>query len=485
MKGLHFNFYGLSLFIFVLLAVSCKKDELVDDSSERVYPVSFQFTGFTNQTSALKANVKMANNSNGSQNYSQGYLYFWSFNNDNLVPDIRFSNLLMPNISYANGDIPNSFVSSNYAYETFIGGRAVSFSGSREILIKMPIKDVLEVSGLGFDVGSSATGAKDFEIYFSIDKGVSFEVVQLNNQFGNTNVANYKHTYTYDLRDFEIVADELWVKIIPKAGERGSSSAFNESIGVLRMDNLHLIGTALTGQTQATINKLHYYLFDKDQTDVVISGVEDWDNVSGMDLSLSPGTYHVCFLTNTSDAELIIPSGLTFASFYTSNIFSNSKADIFGYVGELVVSQSQSVQIQLDRLFSQVKIEFTDANGLEQVTKIEIDQLHEPFFYAPFAATMQNPVLDQSSVEWTDDFLENRQLVFNQFIGSTSTALPVSYNVHVYNTAGLLRTINLSSTMTNNMQLVFRGNILNIIEHNTSFSVVKNENWNGTDTVDF
>ncbi len=488
MNSLQNIFSRLLIFIIVFLSISCKKVDGINDQNEEVHAVSFKFSGFTNQISPLlgasKNNTKLATTDNN-QNYSEGYLYYWSFNNDNLLPDIKFNNQLIPSISYNNGEIPNTFVNSTYSFENFAAGRALTFAGAKEIIIKMPIKDVLEVTSLGFDLGSPGTGPKDFELYYSIDNGLSYSTLAFNNQFGNTNTANQKNTYSYDLRDIDFGTEEFWVKLIPKAGDRGNSSTFNENSGVLRMDNFHLTGIAPVSQGSNAIDKIYYFLFNMDKADVVISGVSEMNGDDVLDLAIPVGAYQVCFITNTSNTELLFPANPTLASFYVSNLFSNSKADIFGYTGELVVAAVQSENIELTRFFSQVKIEFTDVRGLDQVTKIVIDQQHDPFFYAPFNNELANPILDQSSIESIADFSANKQLVFNQFLGIKNDIVPLSYVVQVYNKDGILRTINLSSTLKNNMQLVFRGNLLDGVDYNNSFSIFKNEVWDGEQTTDF
>lgn len=489
MKSLTHLVSGLLFLIILLFTYSCAKNDTINDKNEEAHTVSFKLSGFTNQVSPIiganKGAIKVGATTGDTQNYSEGYLYFWSFNNDNLVPDIKFNNQFVPSIAYDNGDVPSTFVNSTYAYDNFAAGRAVTFAGAKDIILKMPIRGALEIVSLGFDVGSPGTGPKDFEIYYSQDNGRVYEVIEFNNQFGNTNTANQKHSYSYDLRDIILTADEIWFKIVPKAGERGNSGNFNQNTGVLRMDNLYLTGIAPISEKNSVIDKVYYFLFDKDRPNNVISGMHELNGKDSFEITIPVGSYELCFLTNLSNTELIFPSNPTLATFYVSNIFSNDRADIYGYTGQLSVTAEQSEDIEFTRLFSQLKIEFTDTRGLEQITKIVIDQQHEPFFYAPFNLTMPNPVLDQSSIERVDNFDANKQLVFNQFLGIKNTVVPVSYIVQVYNDNGLLRTLSLSSTLRNNMQLVFRGNILDGVEYSNSFTIVKNENWDGEQTTDF
>src|SRR5690606_28666587 len=114
----------------------------------------------------------------------------------------------------------------------------------------------------------------------------------------------------------------------------------------------------------------------------------------------------------------LLPTTITKSSdLYISNLFSNKEAEVFGYTGKLSVTGNLTSNIVLQRLYSQVKLEFTDNLDLSVVKKIVIKQEHEPFFYSPFTTAMTNPIIDQTSIEITDDFQINKQLVFNQFMG--------------------------------------------------------------------
>lgn len=111
--------------------------------------------------------------------------------------------------------------------------------------------------------------------------------------------------------------------------------------------------------------------------------------------------------------------------------------------------------------------------------------MHDPFFYSPFNISISNTISDQTSIELIADFSNNKQVVFNQFLGNFIDNKPVDYNVLIYTNNGWLRTINMTSTLRNNMQLVFRGNILEGLQQSNIFEIRKNENWNGSVTTDF
>lgn len=86
MKRLILTSYRLSLvFIIIILAISCKKDNNLDEQNEIVYTVNFTFANFKASISFLKNASTKANryaNASNPANYSEGKLYFWSFNNE-------------------------------------------------------------------------------------------------------------------------------------------------------------------------------------------------------------------------------------------------------------------------------------------------------------------------------------------------------------------------------------------------------------------
>lgn len=226
--------------------------------------------------------------------------------------------------------MPTSF-GAGFVYEEYAAGKAVNFLGPREILIKFPIQEVLSIKRLGFDVTGSATGPKDFELYYSLDEGDNYQAIELLNQFVNV-AANSKSSFTYDLESLNLSGEEFWFKMVMKAGDRGTGSAYNESSGTLRIDNLHLIGSASTSNTSFDVNKLHYFFFHVDCPEISKQGIiEDVENPS---LELPTEDYKVFFVWNSSDEELILPNTVSSANeLYTATIFSNRQAEMYGYMG--------------------------------------------------------------------------------------------------------------------------------------------------------
>lgn len=487
MKSIVHLLNGLALVFILLLAVSCKKDSIVRDDDELAYSVTFAIHQFSNTSRYLAVNSSSGGAllASTTPNVGDGYLYFWSFNNESINPDIKYDYRAEPSITYNNGIVPTNFNANGFAFEDFAAGKSVSMTGAREVFIKMPIHDVIAIRSFAFDITSTNTGPKDFEIYYSIDEGDNYVALALNNQFGNV-TSNTKNSFSYELDTLSIQGEELWMKLVMKAGERGSSGEYNESQGVVRLDNIRLVGEASTFTHPQPINELYYFIFHKDKPGVKSVGVVDFSEDMQLQVQLPMGEYDVFFVSNTSQSPLIFPSSIEKAAdIYCSNLFSNHEADIFGYVGTLTVSGEQVQPILLTRLFSQIKIEFTDAGDLSLIKELVVTQQHEPFFYAPFGSFASNPILDQTSITFTEDFSTNKQVVFNQFLGLLQETKPVLYQVEVYGANGLLRTFQLGSSLKNNMQLVFRGELLNELTWPVGFQIIKNENWEGSLTDTF
>ncbi|TDQ75188.1 hypothetical protein [Sphingobacterium yanglingense] len=486
----------LSFYVIILLAIySCKKDGSVDEENESLQAVTFNISGFSNAATpfktASKASSKASSNVSTAQNYVEGKLYFWSFNSKTLEPDIAYQVGVKPSISFTKGEmlnqVPNDFPNSTYAFEDYASGSAVSIVGAKEIFLKFHIDGVSQITQFGFDTGSSNTGPKDFELYYSLDEGVTYVELSKNNQFGaNGGTNNPKNSYIYHLSDKNIRGVQLWFKLIPKAGTRAEESVFNPTSGAIRFDNIRLLGMAPSSQVGSPINKLHYFLFHKDKPELVVTGVVGYDEASSLTLSLAKGKYSICFVANESTKDLLIPEKPTLSSFYVGNTFANASASIFGYVGELeVIDGTTESQISLKRLFSQVKLEFTDAVDLSVISKIGISQQHDPFFYAPFNPQLANPILDQTDIDITADFNANKQLIFNQFMGVNPIDIPLKYTIVVYSSTGVLRTFQLESTLKNNMQLVFRGNLLDQSSSTGKFQISKQMDWGGQKEGEF
>lgn len=488
MKSLIFT-SRLSFLIIIFLATACKKDRSLNDQNEGVYSVSFKLSGFTSQVYPLQNGVnkmaKLASSSTSTSSVSTDYLYFWSFNDREPVPDITFHPSSTPTISYIDGLDLFTFVASTYKFEDFVGGFAISFTrGATEILIKMPLPIGTQLNELGFDVGSPNTGPKDFEIYYSLDQGDTFEVLQLNNQFEDPGEANKKHSYLYDLDEVTLGTKGIWFKVAPKAGERDGAGIFSEGAGNMRMDNLRITGTPPS--SDLAYDEVHYFIFSKENDELLLSGTEDLAGLSTIELSLPAGDYHISFISNASDQELLFPSTFNLQNFYVSNIFSNAHAEIFGYTGDLNVSEDQTVSVELKRLYSQVTVEFTDLEVLENVSKLEIEQVHSPFFYAPFNPTMANPITDASTILFIDDFVETKQIEFHQFMGQLEEPETVSYLLRIYVDDELVRTVELENVnLKNNMKLVFKGPLFINLELGNSFQIVKNVSWDDEIEVAF
>lgn len=488
---IRFDFFFLSIMIY---AVSCKKYADPQDDVKESYAVAVRFKEFEEATrplsSSLRSNVAMNNRSATSINANtaqEGYMYYWSFNQGSLQPDMFSST--GTSITYNQGTVPSGF-GTGWSFESYAAGQALSITGASEITVKLPLSGVTSVTALGFDIGSSGTGAKNFTLSYSQD-GQRFTVLSDDNQFTNTNTAQAKNSFIFQLTSLSLdYTQDLYIRLIPTAGSRGTAGEYRESTGVLKMDNLRLMGLTGAGTRQdANIQQLHYHVFDAASNALVLSGVYDFaaNELADFSLNLPAGEYIASYVSNASNAALSIPAAATKASYYIANNFSNHQAEIFGVLDTFTVAQDIEREITLSRYCSQVKFEFTDAVDLAAVTKIVISRQHDPEYYAPFNLSLVNPVLDQSEIVIEPNFAANgKSIFFNQFIGQVTSPLALSYTVEAFNASDvLLRSFQIGSAARNNVQLFFRGALLPTGEVVSNFTISFNENWSGEQIISF
>lgn len=490
-KPIHSVWYGVSILFIMLNVVSCKKNAADPNDAQESYTIGFKFQEFEQHISPLGTRTKMAKQGainrsfadNAHENTYEGPIYYWSFNAETLMPDV-YSDTYW-SITYNDGQTPDDYA-IGWAYEDYVAGSALSLRGLEELIFYMPLTNVFEVQELAFDVSSSGTGPKSFSLAFSQD-GENYTIIEEDNQFPNTNTAQARNTFVFALDELSLdLSVDLYIKLVPKAGERGNAGEYNAVTGVMRMDNFRLLGVA-EQVAQASVRRIHYHIFDAVTQNLVLSGADHFREGALADfaLTLPAGDYIASFVTNVSNAELTIPETGDASTYFMANTFANHHAHIFGVLDTFSVTADVQRDIELSRYYSEVRLEFTDREDLSEVAKLVIKRRHEADFYAPFNPAMDNPVEDASEIILYPPFGEDdHDVFFNQFIGNIPEATPLKYIVEVYNTSEeLIRTFELESEIRNNMQLLFRGNLLDV--PNGQFIVRLNENWDDGKEVNF
>ncbi|PRD54089.1 hypothetical protein [Sphingobacterium gobiense] len=488
-RPIHSVWYSFSILFIMLNMASCKKDAVEPNDGKENYTIGFRFQEFEDLVSPLGTKVQTADDvrkraiaDNFIKNTQEGYIYYWSFNTETLMPDIYPSTHW--NITYNQGLMPDEFA-VGWSYESYAAGRALSLKGLNELIFKMPLAQVLEVHELAFDVSSSGTGPKGFSLLFSQD-GESYIVLKEDNQFANTNTPQARNPFTFSLEELPLdFSKDLYVKLIPEAGNRGSAGDYNEVTGIVRVDNFRLSGIA-EELADASVRRVHYHIFDATTKNMVLSGADHFreGELSDFRLVLPSGDYIASFVTNVSNAALSIPESGNADGYFIANTFANHKAKIFGVLDTFSVNGDMHKEIELNRYYSEIRFAFTDTQEMSHVAKLVIKQGHAPNFYAPFHPAMDNPVQDVSEIVILPEFRDDKELFFNQFIGNTIVPTQLSYVVEAYDIADKLITrFEVESEIHNNMQLLFRGKLLDT--PNGEFVVRLNEKWSGEKQVDF
>lgn len=483
---------GLSISCILLFLNSCdKKPNSLPDDNE-VYTVAVKFQEFESliypwsRSSKASSSSMLGSARNRTGEQSAGYLYYWSFNQQSPVPDVALHAAAA--ISYNGGKQPVHYTATGWASNGYPAGQAMSITGLETLVIEMPMEGVSELIAFGFDISSSATGPKDFSIWYGQD-GLNYQLLAEENQFSNTSTAYGKNVFRYYLEELPLdFRAPVFIKLIAKAGDRGGGSNYNPKQGVTRFDNIYLYG-ASSGGTSPSIQQVDYRIFEQETGSFVQMGriVLDDTNIPTFSLELPKGVYKAVFVYNASDEYLLMPEAVAATDFYVANPFSNSQAQVFAEQKDFKVQEDLQLDLLLNRLYSQVKFEFTDGKPLAGVGVLKITPLHSPFFYAPFPEGVAYPVVDESFiVEAVDLEKSGRTFVFNQFMGQPSTDILVAYTIDVFDQDGvLLRSFTLESMLRNNVQLVFRGALLVGQYVDTNFSIRIHTEWDGFREVFF
>ncbi|MGE8241565.1 MAG: hypothetical protein ACN6PD_02570 [Sphingobacterium sp.] len=460
----------------VILAVvlSCKKNaKLPDESIEKTHEVTFKIKDFETIVTPLKAQsprFKSASTT-GSTTENQ-LLYHWNFDNGNADPTLALEDATV--IDYNNGKTDYSYVAG---WPT--SGKGISFKGAKEVLIKIPGSGIATLTNLSFDANSSGTGPRALLLSYSTDKGATFKNLSDTLHYPANLTTSAKFVVEQSLRAINLVAAQgCWLKIALFSGNREGASNYNESTGTFKMDNIKIMGT--TDQSVLP-DKLYYHIFDVNTKLLVKAGT--LNAKEKFNIALPMGTYYLSLLSKNSGLPLLLPASVTdLRNLSVSNAFSEQSAEIFAVRDTFDVKESIERVLTMSRIYSEVKFECTDTEGLDLVDSIQIKQLHKAFQYYPFA-TGTDELADKTILRIIPNFSSSsKSFLFNQFMGDFPENKMVSYELRIFRKGELMRTFELGSEIRSNVQLLFKGKLLDGASGSQGFQVMKNEKWR--DNVD-
>ena len=484
--------YSLSVLFIICLCYSCKQENTPLDEEKESYTVAVRFPGFESTIrpfeltlgSALLADKVSSNGLVATG--EEGYLYYWSFNEGTILPDIAVDTLVSINF---NGIMkPKSFESIGWASHGFPAGKAMTIVGLENLVFHFPLTGIQKIRSFGFDISSFGAGPNSFDLYYAQEVD-TYKPLVSDNQFTSLTGTYPKNSFIYyidTLRlDYQL---PLYIKLVPKAGHRGHGLDYHAQTGIVRMDNIFLSGMK-HGKTFSKIRQLRYHIVDVLTKKSILAGEAPFaeNTLPTLFFDLPIGDYKGSFVSNDSDAELLISEQTGSDQFYFGNLFTNREAKIYGTELDFAVYKELEFDLLLRRYYSQVKFEFTDNRDLSTVRRIIVTQDHPSFYYAPFTAITTNPIVDQTEINQTVNFKTgSKELLFNQFMGNLTVAHPVSYTLRVYNQGNkLLRTFTVKAAIKNNVRLIFRGELLGGGDVKANFTVRYQETWDNDYTIDF
>lgn len=460
---------------------ACKKDGLIDvgPRDELLREVTFRIKPFETKINPLMSKhsaygilgMTQVSEGNVSPSENEQMLYLWTFNQQSLVPDIGIDTVGAEISAIYNDNGNQSFV-NGYAFPPLIteAGKAVNFTGPKEIIFKMPISNVSNITKLRFDASGSNTGPKDFSISYSLD-GFTTQTIATENDFYSY---SGKNTFEYDIDWINVEnKDTISFYLELKEGIRkddDGSNQYSPNSGTFRMDNFALTGF-YSGPEIEPLNlgegTVHYHVFNAADSVLVQTGEKliNSDHVlPELALKLADGEYFISFAANFSEEPLLHSASIVHANdlFLYQKLSDN--AAVYGtLLNGLDISADLTMDLEMERYFSEVNFEFTDEQDLGTVQKIEIESLSKPFF-SPYNIGFDpaNELIQlEDKIIFYPEFDDSNNIRFYQFLGKTTLPKSVSYKLTAFGVSDtILREVTVSALINNNVQLSFIGKLL-------------------------
>ncbi|WP_286727402.1 MULTISPECIES: hypothetical protein [Sphingobacterium] len=465
------------VFILVLAAMpSCKKHvKLPDENDETIHAVKFKVKDFEAIVTPLKKQSTTAKRAALSGASSENeLLYHWTFDNSDVVPENALDDAVV--IDYNNGKTDYDFLGGWPAT-----GKAISFKGGKEILVKIPATGIHSLGSWTFDCNSSSTGPRALLLSYSLDKGNSFLMLSDTINYPSNVSLSAKIPVSASLADISLGnSKELWLKISLFAGSRDGGAGYSPTTGTFKMDNLMVYGQV---NPAALPSKFYYHVFDAKSKAMIKSGV--LNSQEAFDVELPNGTYYLSLIAKNSTLPLILAGEVDFEHFYATNAFSEQSAELFASRDTFEVKGAMERVLNLSRIYSEVKLTFTDSEDLSAIDSIQVKQLHPVFHYYPFM-THSNDQVDESLLTVIPHFTAaDQSFSFNQFMGYYLNNTAIKYQFQVFKEGKLLRTFELESEIRNNVQIQFKGKLLETANGNLGFQIVKNEQWDDHIVIEY
>ncbi|SFB95239.1 hypothetical protein SAMN05421747_102290 [Parapedobacter composti] len=416
------------------------------------------------------------------------YLYYWSFNNETLTPDIAVDETGAGIVFEAKTTEPG--FGTGFGLSPVEAGKSLSLEGLKTLEITLPMQGVVSLTAFALDVSSSNTGPKSFVLSYSIDEGETYTDFNADNQFQNMN-PQARNRYDFDMGEFSqfIGIRELRLKLTFLPGNREGAGDYNENTGVVRLDNIRLSGV-YSGEGSSgdpdMPSALRYYIFSADDGRVVAQQEVAMGAVlenGKLDVKLNPGVYDIVFVAYRTRKDVLLPAAISSANeFYFGHHFDDHQAVTYASsIRNMEVGNADMEEtITLKRCYSQITFDFTDfADDLLAVKKIVITREHPNYLYTPFGMPDAQPLSDVQSVSFsgfTD--LSDYQVSFHQFLGLLNHPAEVIYELTAYGEdGGVLNTLILAEPIINNVRLLLRGRLLGNTGSVNGFAVVVDTEW--------
>lgn len=499
------------LFVSIISLTNCNKDGLkpfLPEDQKAVHEVKFNLKNFKSELKPLLTARSKVNQIFSASSPKEGnviadateqILYFWSFNVNPFVPDLGVDTINSElAIEYNSESGKHSFLNGK-SFGDFEAGSALNITGPKSIILKLPIQGIKTLSSLRFDLMSSNTGPKSFDLLYTFNLNADFTAVQEDNNFYNYSASAW-NTFDFDISQIPVnFAEYIWIKLVFKGGERSHGSDYNSTSGTLRIDNIGMKGSFM-GDTEENLpqdkGNLQYFVFNTIDSTLVKRGSSEISFYGEADLTLllPSGQYFAFLLYSNSDDQLLSQDSIAEAkdiNFATK--LAQTDYLVFGNkIPAFSVQGNTSLEVILNRYYSEVQVNFEDVNDLNSLGAINARSF-SPTTYSPYGLDSNENEFDISEQEYDNIWLEPTQLgafygiVFNHILGPIEEEIPVNYMLDIHSKDfELIRQIPLEATIKRNFQLTFSGNLYSgSPENGKQVQINWNTEWDGQHSIPF
>ncbi len=480
---------GTALVWLIPLTFACKRFPEQQAESAKNYQVNIGYAGFETILRPLKETASpnisdpFSARSFGGGDEAPVTVLNWNFNSGKLISDYQLGPAV--NFDHFPKAFPAAFVPS--FENSFFGDKALQLKHMTFLSLEFPIGELKKLGTFSFDLGSDSLAGKTVEFQYRFADGINRINFPVRIDMENKKDDFAKTRIKFDLSSLPVEQENKMLVEIHFRRSQEDKELGRMQFGTYRLDNVRLTGYKKALDVRMK-SKLRYYLFQKGTHALVDSGqVLLKDGNPQLNLELPLGEYILMSTYHYVNKDIISTGQISRLEDLHFQDDIGFEGRMFASCDTIEVSKSFAKEIALRRAYGQVRFEFTDSRDLKEVKRVLIKPQHLPVRWRPFSHVGQSKAAEEpsQSFEVEQDFNVHKEIVFNQFLGLHVQGKKLHYILEVWDDSKILRTIDVQGEANNNMQLVFRGQLLPRTTAVAGFEIKLVEAWDKEVLIEF